>query len=654
MIDYIIEKLGVVPNPMQKDFFEKGFHDKERVVVSSPTASGKTLLAEIAMIKNHLAGGGKSVYIVPLKALAEEKFRSFSEKLALFGMTVGVSTGDYDSSPFAVQAYDVLIVTSEKMDSLLRHNVSVKGIGLAVVDEVHLINDEERGATLEMVVTKLKRGGCKILALSATIPNGNEIAEWISGSLFESDYRPTKLLKSAGVEGKVEFEDFALDYDDADDLVSRILGLNPKSQILIFVSSRKNAESLALKLNLTSFLTEKERAECTELAEKSLKTFSPPTVQCRRIADSLKKGVAFHHAGLERKKLKLIEEGFKELRCVKVIVCTTTLAMGVDYPASWVIVKEIKRFNGMGAGFIPALEVSQMSGRAGRPNYDKEGRVVIMCSERDLPIVEDKYLSGKLESIFSKLSSDRALLTHVLSLISSNEANSLAELEGFFESTFYAVNYGDIEGIKSKIERIVYMLQAWGFVTDSFKATKIGKRVSELYVDPFTARGFLDFYGGGVFDYLTLLVNSGQIPLLHSRRGESAEEAWSFFPDDQYGVEKYRTARALNAWINEYSENKLFEEFDFAPGNVFYSTKIAEWLLYCLSELSFLQNKTSVVKEARKLTIRIKYGVKEELIDLVSIKGVGRVRARRLWKMGVKSVEQYEKMKYEAKINFRV
>ncbi|MCL5011341.1 MAG: DEAD/DEAH box helicase [Candidatus Marsarchaeota archaeon] len=652
MLEYIIEKLNVAPNTMQKSFFEGNFHEKPRVVVSSPTASGKTLLAEVAMIKNFLEEKKKSVYIVPLKALAEEKFKSFSEKLALFGMTVGISTGDYDSSPFTVQAYDVLIVTSEKMDSLLRHGIQTKTIGLIVVDEVHLIDDEERGSALEMVVTKLKRSGCKILALSATIPNGVEIASWIDGELFESDYSVKNILKTIGVEGEAVFHDGVIRYDDVEDLVANILRLNPKNQILVFVSSRKNAESVAQKLNINAFLTEQDKLECLELSEKSLKTLPTPTSQCRKISESLKKGVAFHHAGLERKKLKLIEQGFKEKRCLRVIACTTTLAMGIDYPASWVIVKEIRRFNGMGSSFIPSLEVSQMSGRAGRPQYDKEGRVVIMCSEKDKNIVESKYLSGKLENIFSKLSSEKALRTHVLSLIASGDAKSLYELNDFFENTFYAVNYGDIEGIKRKIENVVNLLQLWGFVTENFKATKLGKRASELYLDPLTARKFLDFDGGGLFDYIILIVNSGLMPLLYSKKGESLEEAWSFFPEDVYSVEKYKTSRALNAWINEYSEKLLLEEFDFAPGNVFSSTRIAEWLFYCLAELSFIQNKTGMVRQARRLAVRMKYGVKEELIDLCSIRGVGRVRARRLWNKGIKSVEQYEKMKNEAKINF--
>jgi helicase len=644
MLDYILEKLGVEPNPMQKKFFEEKFHEKPRVVVSSPTASGKTLLAEVAMIQTFLKEKKKSVYIVPLKALAEEKFQSFSKKLAVFGMTVGISTGDYDSNPFTVQAYDVLIVTSEKMDSLLRHGIQTSQIGLAVIDEIHLINDDERGAVVEIVVTKLKRNGCKILALSATIPNGFEIAEWIKGELFESDYRPTTLLKTIGVEGEAVFPDATVKYDDVGELVTNILRLNPKNQILVFVSSRKNAENIARKLNLENFLTEQEKIDCAELSQKSLKTLSTPTTQCRKIANALKKGVAFHHAGLERKKLKLIEQGFKEKRCVKTIICTTTLAMGVDYPASWVIIKEIKRFNGFNATFIPALEVSQMSGRAGRPSYDKEGRVIIMCSEKDKSIVESKYLNGGVENIFSKLSSEKALRTHVLALIASNEAKNLNELNNFFENTFYAVNYGDTEEIKRKIENTTRLLQLWGFITENFKPTRIGKRVSELYLDPLNARQFLDFEGGGVFDYITLIINTGSIPLLHAKK-ENLEEAWSFFPDDPYASEKYKTARALNAWINEYSEKSLLDEFNLPPGNLFQTTRIAEWLLYCLAELAFLQNKTSIVKQARKTALRMKHGVKEELIELCTIKGIGRIKARKLWSKGIKTIEQYQKMK---------
>ena len=165
-------------NEPQEMAVKRGLLQNKNLVVASPTASGKTLIAEIAFLNNFMKGG-KSVYIVPLKALATEKYHEFKEKYEKLGMKIAIAIGDLDSNDQWLKDYDIIIVSNEKMDSLLRHNVDwAKNISLMIIDEIHLLNDASRGPTLEIVITRLRQEcSAQIIALSATISNAEEIAK---------------------------------------------------------------------------------------------------------------------------------------------------------------------------------------------------------------------------------------------------------------------------------------------------------------------------------------------------------------------------------------------------------------------------------------------------------------------------------------------
>ena len=192
-----VNRLGIDKlNPVQKEAVKKGLLKKKNLVVSSPTASGKTVIAELSIIKN-FRENGKTVYLVPLKALASEKYKEFKQKYHDLGLKVAISMGDYDSSGGWLDKYDVIICTNEKIDSLIRHQTSwINRISLIIADEVHLLNDPRRGPIIEFVLTQLRRlTGAQIISLSATISNADEIADWLGSELVKHDYRPVKLYK---------------------------------------------------------------------------------------------------------------------------------------------------------------------------------------------------------------------------------------------------------------------------------------------------------------------------------------------------------------------------------------------------------------------------------------------------------------------------
>ena len=203
----ILEKEITKLRPAQEKSVKKGLLDGKNLLVCTPTASGKTLIAELAALKSIIEGRGKAVYIVPLKALASEKYRDFKRRYGKIAK-VALSMGDIDSVDAFLADYDLIVTTSEKLDSLIRHHAPwLASIKTVVVDEIHLLNDAQRGPTLEILITILKKilKNVQIIGLSATIGNAEELAEWLDADLVVDEWRPVKLHKGIYLEGKVEF-----------------------------------------------------------------------------------------------------------------------------------------------------------------------------------------------------------------------------------------------------------------------------------------------------------------------------------------------------------------------------------------------------------------------------------------------------------------
>ncbi len=677
-LDDTLRRLGYPElNPMQAKAIADGFLESRKALVCAPTASGKTLLATLAIIKNYAQTRKKTFYVVPLKALAQEKFNEFSELMQQFEMKVALSTSDFDSSADALSNADVIIATIEKLDSLLRHEVGwLEKVNLAIIDEAHLLNDESRGATLEIVMVKLLRLNLKLVALSATIPNSQEIAKWLSADLYESDYRPTKLVYGIAEDGKITYIDRASPDRKIEKLSSKKTleelqrkCIDRKGQSLVFVSSRRSAESTARELGLLVFekLNLGEKAKLEELSIKALRTFSTPTAQCKSLSLCLKNGVAFHHAGIPGKQRKIIEEGFKKERAIKAIVATTTLAMGIDYPASYVIIKDLKRFTGAFSEFLPNFEIAQMSGRAGRPRYDKEGIAYLMCAPKDKEYVLENYVLGKVEKIYSKLANAAFLRMHSLGLIASDYCNSYESLYKFFEMSLFAFQYGKTEELFEMIENVVFELREMEFITErkssSLIATPLGKRVSELYIDPLSANEFVNFIKlkepKGNFDFLFAINSATEMyPLLSVRRTEEMalfEEAEKMeigkylenHYDDRNFLEKYKSSKLLESWVLEETEEQILEKHAIAPGILAARVRNAQWLSYSIAEIAYMLNETETYKGAKRITRRLKHGIKEELLNVCRVKGIGRVRGRKLFNAGIKTAEDYAKLSKE-------
>ncbi|MBI2040939.1 MAG: DEAD/DEAH box helicase [DPANN group archaeon] len=678
--------------PCQQKAIDTGLLEGKSLLVCSPTGSGKTLVAEIAAVKNILEGKGKCVYIVPLKSLASEKFEEFKNKYEKLGVKVAISIGDLDSADPWLAEKDFIITVSEKLDSLIRHGAPwISQVATVVIDEIHLLNDPGRGPTLEILATMLKKilKNSQFIALSATIGNPKELASWLCAELVEDAWRPVKLYEGTFFPNEVDFfggkEKITIPEKFSEPAVQ--LAINTIAigkQALVFCATKQSAEAMAEKISKAN-----ANVRQVDLAKKILHALPKPTVQCRRLAKSVLRGVAFHHAGLVQKQKSLIENSFRS-GAVKIICCTPTLAAGVNLPAFRAIMKSLKRYSEKwGYSYIPVLEYKQMTGRAGRPGMEAFGEAIsIAGSEDEAREIYDKYICGTPEEIDSKLAVEPVLRMAILGLIASGFCRTAESVIEFFGDTFYGFSYANDYEIKSNASRtssaapsriefdlgimkILQKLKDYKFIeqnAEKIYATYLGKRVAELYLDPESAFTLInglkiaDVAETQTISYLHLISSVIEIPNLKFRKSDSEFLQEKLIELEQYLLAKppsefsweyeefqdsFKTALLFEDWISEMSDDELMEKYKIRPGELRTKLANADWLLYSCQEISRILNFKDLISELIKLRVRMKHGLKEELLSLKKLKGIGRYKARKMFRAGLTSIQKVKEAKYE-------
>ncbi len=657
--------------PPQADAIENGLLDlKKSFIISVPTASGKTLISELLAVKSLLERGGKCLYIVPLRALATEKLEDF-KKYESIGIKSAISTGEYDSKDPHLAGYDIIVTTSEKADSLLRHKSEwLAEVKVLVVDEIHLINDGYRGPTLEVTISKLRHliPELLVLGLSATIKNATELAAWLEACLITSDWRPVVLREGVYSNGEIFFDDSKL--VEVENIVkAEVLNLaletvKEKGQSLVFVNTRAGSERFALDAvpGTKRFVQKGELKVLKRFAKDVLEALPEPTRICKRLASCIEGGTAFHHAGLTAGQRKTVEEAFKGNH-IKVLSATPTLAAGVNLPARRVIIRDYTRYDSsLGRIEIPVMEIKQMSGRAGRPKYDDFGEAVLVAKNyEERSRLLENYVLAEPESIYSKLAVESAIRTHTLATIATGYADSYESLVEFFKKTFFAYQEETYK-LEDIIQEIVNFLKEEEFMNETkghYIPTLFGSRTSELYIDPLSAVMLRDALllaeksQTNEISYLHAIARTLELRSLYLRKNEDELYEAEFYKNEEYllckvpgklvdrwkfedFLSELKTAIFLKDWTDEQSEETLLENYNMGPGDIRSKVDIAKWLLYCASEIGriFKFKKTGDVK---KLQIRVRHGIKEELLSLVSLRGIGRVRARKLYAGGFKT-----------------
>jgi len=436
-------------------------------------------------------------------------------------------------------------------------------------------------------------------------------------------------------------------------------------QAFVFVNTKRSAEKTAEDIAKKSGL---ETEHTVELSEKILHVLPKPTQQCERLAKCIRKGIAFHHAGLHPRQKELVEEHFRN-GTIKIICCTPTLAAGVDLPAFRAIIRDVKRFSGLGMTSIPVLEFHQMAGRAGRPSFDAYGEAIVIAgSEGEKDSLFEQYVRGFPEDIYSKLAVEPVLRTYVLSLIAAKVVQSREQILEFFSMTFWAYQFKDIKKLNKIIEKMLAMLEDWEFLQkndDTYRATVLGRRIAELYIDPLTAHQFVMGVDKASrmkpvpLSWLHLIGCTLEMrPHLRVRAKEYDEiqeqlalygkyllvpEPSMFEPEFEEWLNGFKTALMLQDWIGEKDEEFLLEHYDIRPGETRAKLTTGDWLLYALGEVARIRQHMALLKDIQKMRFRLRYGVKEELLPLLRLEGIGRVRARMLFSAGIRNLGDVRK-----------
>ncbi len=672
--------------PPQEDAIRAGALEGKNLVLASPTASGKTLIAELCSLKQVLERDGKVLYLTPLRALASEKFEEFKKyagirKRSGGRVRVGISTGDYDSSDPWLGKFDIIVTTNEKADSLLRHRSRwVNEISLVVADEVHLLNDTERGPTLEVVLARLIQVNpdTQILALSATIKNAEEAAEWLKAISITTEWRPVTLREGVLLHNEVHFKDGgALEIEKTTNNPAINLALHivkSGGQALVFAGTRKNSVSLAKRAatNAKALISRPMKRSLTRIAEQILSTGERTRIS-ELLAGLVNNGTAFHHAGLGGRHRKMIEDAFRDGK-IKVIVATPTLAFGVNLPARMVVIHDYRRWE-PGYGYYPiaVLDYKQMAGRAGRPRYDKIGEALLIArTEDERDYLMENYLLSEPERIWSKLAVERILRSHVLATIAADFAQTEQGIHDFFGKTFYAYQYDPraIKGVTAKILKFLYREEMIEVNGENVFATKFGRRVSELYIDPVSAViirdallsraprltdiSFLHMIAHTPDMFPKLRPYSREIDRLSLFVDEHQEEFMFDVPDewtDRVMYEEFlgeaKLAWLLKTWIDETTEDETIEKFRVQPGDLYRLIATSKWLLYASQELASLFTHKDLFPRLAELMERTEKGVKAELLPLVRLEGIGRVRARILYNSDLKTLADLKRARLE-------
>ena len=675
--------------PPQAAAVKAGLLGGRSVLVSAPTASGKTLVATLSMMA-HLSARrrGRIVYLSPLRALAAEKFAEFRKigtiPLGRKRARVRVSTGEAGSGARLADA-DIAVMTNERMDALMRQDPEwASGVGLLVADEIHLIGDAVRGPALEMVLARMRAGPARpqIVGLSATMTNAAEIAKWLGARLVDSDWRPVDLREGVHHRTSITMSDGQTRPLRPSSLGAAVdIGIEAVAgggQSLLFAESRARSVSLAEKAApaVSKLLGRGDAAALAGSADRIVAS-GGGTRLAGKLAGLVRKGAAFHHAGLAQAARSEVEAAFRARR-IRLLASTPTLAAGVNLPARRVVVSSILRYD-PSLGYktrISVLEYKQLCGRAGRPQYDEYGEAIVV-SPKSYP--KDKvmrlYVRGRPQPVKSQIMGQKAVRAHALSLVVGRPGITAAGVSAFFARTLA----GRQTAKKTVRARAAAAL---GFLADSgmidkkgarLSPTLLGQAASRLYLDPATAASFRDAIeraaaGGADDDYdddeeeearprrrarrradvvhtlgllYTITTCSEFFPKMYMRYSDESA-VWGLLHagrDEMIGSPSHsdfnRSLLALDSWIGEASEAEIARRLDVEAGDMHRIAESAEWLARCMGQLARDLGQPGLAREIGALRTRIRYGVREELLGLVSVRDVGRVRARRLYRAGI-------------------
>ena len=633
-------------NPAQKAVIESGYlEDKSNYIISIPTASGKTVLGILPALKTIL-NGGKAIYAAPLLSIQNEKvkeFKAFEEH--------GIKVGKHPSNS------DLSVMVFESFDALTRFSWNVlREVDTLIIDEFHMIGEYSRGPTLESAITRAKiiNPSLRIIALSATLKNIDEIEQWLDGKTVEHNYRPVPLNKEV-----LDAEMF--NTKNKNDVIVKIVekAIEDNSQALSFVSTRRFTESLATYVakKIDKKTTKEQKHKFKQVADKLLevpkKKGSLPTTTCLKLAEAAEKGVVFHHAGLFNEQKEIIEDEFRK-RNILMITATPSLMYGVNLPSKYVVIRDHTRWTSNGPASIPVFDYEQMSGRAGRPQYDDVGYSYLVAKTMDEAFdLEARYVNGEIELTNSKLIDNKdAIYKQIIAQIASSLSKNLDDLNDFFGKTLYGFQMKNNpsmsmfaqDSLNWELESALEFLLQNGIIRatpEGLKTTDFGNLIAKSNYAVETAVKIKEYVSTmeklNPAEMIYALAETPDLPLISFKGRKSKDPVrdklseCGLFAVDIGNPEA--TAVSLIEWIDERNEYEIENAYNVYSASTRRSAYEASRLVkFAKNTLEVLGNYSNL-KDMDYLSARLYYGVKEDIIPLVvGVKRLGRKRARLLMK----------------------
>lgn len=633
-------------NPAQKAVIESGYlEDKSNYIISIPTASGKTVLGILPALKTIL-NGGKAIYAAPLLSIQNEKvkeFKAFEEH--------GIKVGKHPSNS------DLSVMVFESFDALTRFSWNVlREVDTLIIDEFHMIGEHSRGPTLESAITRAKiiNPSLRIIALSATLKNIDEIEQWLDGKTVEHNYRPVPLNKEV-----LDAEMF--NTKNKNDVIVKIVekAIEDNSQALSFVSTRRFTESLATYVakKIDKKTTKEQKQKFKQVADKLLevpkKKGSLPTTTCLKLAEAAEKGVVFHHAGLFNEQKEIIEDEFRKGN-ILMITATPSLMYGVNLPSKYVVIRDHTRWTSNGPASIPVFDYEQMSGRAGRPQYDDVGYSYLVAKTMDEAFdLEARYVNGEIELTNSKLIDNKdAIYKQIIAQIASSLSKNLDDLNDFFGKTLYGFQMKNNpsmsmfaqDSLNWELESALEFLLQNGIIRatpEGLKTTDFGNLIAKSNYAVETAVKIKEYVSTmeklNPAEMIYALAETPDLPLISFKGRKSKDPVrdklseCGLFAVDIGNPEA--TAVSLIEWIDERNEYEIENAYNVYSASTRRSAYEASRLVkFAKNTLEVLGNYSNL-KDMDYLSARLYYGVKEDIIPLVvGVKRLGRKRARLLMK----------------------
>lgn len=580
-------------------------------VIQLPTGSGKTHLAFQEMLRK-ASSGRRSIYVVPLRAVAEELFQRWQDQTS-----VGLFTGD-SGNPVPFEEARILIMTPEKLDSLTRtwrnHWHWLPEVDLVVVDEFHLLGEVRRGAKLEGTLLRLLRLNpfIQVVGLSATLGNRGELASWLGAVEVTSDHRPVPL------------EWYILRYKKAEEKLSMLISYlgEQEGQSLIFVQSRRRAEQVA-----------------SGLAQQGFR-------------------VMHHHAGLNRVQRQKVEQQFRSGE-LEVLVATATLEMGINLPARRVILYDLQRFDGNRFTPLPANNLWQRAGRAGRPGLDDKGEVVLLAAQWESNL--QPYTEGRFEPIQSQLNNPVALAEQILVEVATGLSQTQTQLEANLSLSLAAFQKR-LPSLRQAVDEMVEAGMLYQETTSPrLRSTPLGWIAVRHMLSPKAVSHLQEGVGSmlepTLFDFLLLVVSNPDVePVLPvdfedlSMLAEYLRTQTSRYMSGEIGntlgisgkrlLSTFLMACVLREWTQrgelEQASN-LFGIYSFELERLLESS--LRILAALIDWLGGFEEQNDLREKAKALHGMLASGLSEEAISLTLVRGLGSKWAKKLLTYGFTDIE---------------